>query len=150
MSKDFSPTHIIITAIADRGRNGIRFAKNVAKPLKVGDFTTKQLEKFENDHRLTHKYVVDEELAAADQKEADEKAAKVAKIAANKTELDAAAVLKANNQSLLIAALYEYPEADLTKAGNPNLSKLSKSLGFDVNREQLEAAQAHMAKENAK
>ena len=150
MSKDFSPTHIVITATANRGRNGVRFKKNVAKPLKLADYTTLELEAFENDPKLTHKYVVDEELAASDQEAADKKAKQVADTAGQKEALDAAAAQKTKNKSALIAALYEYPEADLTKAGKPDLSKLGKKLGFKVNREQLETAQAHMAKENAK
>lgn len=150
MSKDFSPTHIVVTAIADRVRNTIRFAKKVAQTLKLDRFTSEQLKAFENDPKLNCEYVVDEELAASDQEAADKKAKQVADTAGQKEALDAAAAQKTENKSALIAALYKYPEADLTKAGKPDLSKLGKKLGFKVNREQLEAAQAHMAKENAK
>ncbi|PCI85774.1 MAG: hypothetical protein COB24_11955 [Hyphomicrobiales bacterium] len=150
MPKDFSPTHIVITALANRGRNAIRFVKNVAQTLKLSDFTLDQLQAFEKDPKLTHAYIVDEELVAVEQKAAEEHAKQVAEIAGNKDALDAAAALKLKNRAALIAALKDYPEADLTKAGKPDLSKLGKKLGFKIDRKQLEVAQAEMAKSNAK
>lgn len=145
MSKEITPTHIIITAIADRVRNGIRFVKKIAQTFAFDRFSHEEILKFDNDHILIVKRFVDkepeltpEQKKAAEQAELEKQAAIAATVVDRKTK----------QHDELKAILVNLPADLKNQDGSPSSTKITQELEFPVSADDVTNVLAEIATES--